>query len=136
MTDSGFDPLNQPWSYRLQGYLRHKNDEHLEALVLESQRYFEARLIHHLPASSSWHTASGTYRIAALLFLFDRGMVDRVSIQDNSWYYWPASCAESWILSQPAMLPIAEPMLELLSALRRDVTLNQSSTSLKNEEPA
>ena len=136
MIDSGFDPLNQPWSFRLQGYLNHKNDEHLEALVLETQRFFECRVIHHLAAGSVWHQAQNTHRIAALLFLVDRGMVDRVTTIERVSLYRPNPCVESWILSQPAMLPIAEPLLELVSALRRDVALSQPNANLKNEEPA
>lgn len=136
MIEPGFDPLNQPWSFRLQGYLHHKNDEHLEALVLETQRFFECRVIHHLASSSIWHQTQNTHRIAALLFLVDRGMVDRVTTIERVSLYRPNPCVESWILSQPAMLPIAEPMLELVSALRRDVALSQPNANLKNEEPA
>lgn len=43
MNDSSFDALlNQTWNGHLEGYLHHKNDEHVEALILEVQPLLRA----------------------------------------------------------------------------------------------
>ena len=137
MNDPGFDAiLNQTWIGNLDGYLHHKNDEHLEALILEVQRFFERRLITYFPPKSIWHASNCSRRVAAVLFLVDRGILDRILQSDSSIIYRPVTSSESWILSQTDLLPVAAPLLELISAFRRDVAFATNDSNLKNEEPA
>ncbi len=137
VNDSSFDALlNQTWNGHLEGYLHHKNDEHVEALILEVQRFFERRLVVHLAPNSIWHISLCSRRVAAILFLVDRGIVQRILHSQPSVLYRPATSAEHWLLSQQELLPITDPVLELLSALRRDVALATNDSNLINEEPA
>ena len=137
MNDPGFDAiLNQTWIGDLEGYLHHQNDEHLEALILEVQRFFERRLISYFTPKSIWHVSSCSRRVAAILFLVDRGIVNRILQPDSSTVYRPVTSSEHWILSQTDLLPVTDPLLELLSALRKDVALATNDSNLKNEEPA
>lgn len=137
MNDPGFDAiLNQTWIGNLEGYLHHKNDEHLEALILEVQRFFERRLITYFSTKSIWHLSNCNRRVAAVLYLVDRGILDRILQSDASIIYRPVITAENWILSQTDLLPVTAPLLELISAFRRDVALATSDSNLKNEEPA
>lgn len=137
MNDPGFDAiLNQTWLGQLEGYLHHKNDEHLEALILEVQRFFERRLIGYFSPKSIWHVSHCSRRVAAVLFLVDRGIVNRILQTDPTILYSPVSSAEDWVLSQTELLPVNAPLLELISAFRRDVALSINDSNLKNEEPA
>ncbi len=110
--------LSRQWTDRLAGYRRHRNDEHLEALVEEALRYAGLHLENDLASSSYWSRASLGRRVAVLLFLVDRGVVDRQTHKGKR-VYTPRDHAESWVVSQPALSPYVEPTLELIAALRR-----------------
>src|SRR5262245_25447351 len=69
---------SRQWVGRLAPYRHHRNDEHREALVEEALRYAGFHLEHELSNSSYWASAPLARRVAVLLFLVDRGAVDRV----------------------------------------------------------
>ena len=111
--------LSRQWTDRLAAYRRHRNDEHLEALVEEALRYTGMHLENDLTSSSYWARAPLSRRVAVLLFLVDRGVVDR-QVHRGKRVYAPREKAEAWVASQPALAPYIEPTLELLAALRHE----------------
>ena len=111
--------LSQQWIDRLAGYRRHQNDEHLEALVEEALRYTGFHLENDLSTSPYWSTAPLMRRVAVLLFLVDRGVVERRLFKGRP-VFTPNEDAESWVAAQPSLAPYAGPTLELLAALRHD----------------
>jgi hypothetical protein len=112
--------ISRPWTDRLASYLNHRNDEHLEALVEEARRYTGLHLENDLSASRFWSKAPLARRIAVLLYLVDRGVVERKVFQGRR-VYQPLENAESWVIGQPALGPYLEPTLELIAALRREL---------------
>ena len=69
--------LSRQWTDALACYRRHRNDEHLEALVEEAVRYAGMHLENDLASSSYWSKAPLARRVAVLLFLVDRRVVER-----------------------------------------------------------
>lgn len=120
MPASSVRDLSRQWTDRLAAYRRHRNDEHLEALVEEAARYTGIRLEHELAESSYWAKASLARRVAVLLFLVDRGVVERRSLQGQI-AYQPRENAELWVASQPSLTPYVGPTLELIAALRNEM---------------
>jgi hypothetical protein len=112
--------LCRQWNDRLSAYRRHRNDEHLEALVDEAHRYCGLHLENDLSRSSFWEKAPLSRRAAVLLYLVDKGVVDRRSVKGRR-LYEPTDSAEAWVAAQPALAPYAAPTLELIAALRREV---------------
>ncbi len=119
MPASSVHDLSRQWIDRLAPYRRHRNDEQREALVEEAARYAGVRLEHDLSASSYWSKAPLARRVAVLLFLVDRRVVVR-SVQDGHVIYSPTFDAESWVSSQPTLVPYLAPTLELIAALRHE----------------
>jgi hypothetical protein len=112
--------LSRQWTDRLAAYRRHRNDEHLEALVEEAVRHAGLHLENDLSGSAYWSKAPLARRVAVLLYLVDRGVVER-QVCDGRRIYRPTETAEQWVASQPSLAPYAVPALELIAALRRDV---------------
>lgn len=110
----------RPWTDRLASYLNHRNDEHLEALVEEARRYAGLHLENDLSGSRFWSKAPLSRRVAVLLYLVDRGVVERKVFQGRR-VYQPLEHAETWVLQQPALSPYLEPTLELVAALRHEL---------------
>gem|GEM_PF-1123673 len=111
--------LARQWIGRLAIYRRHRNDEHLEALVEEALRFTGFHLEHDLVGSEYWSKAPLARRVAVLLFLVDRGVVDRVLVQGRC-VFVPTDQAESWVASQSGLAPYRDATLELIAALRRE----------------
>jgi hypothetical protein len=103
----------------LASYRRHRNDEHIEALVEEALRYVGIHLENDLSCSDYWANAPLARRVAVLLFLVDRGIVLRTSAQGRR-VYEPVESAETWVTEQPTLAPYRTPTLELIAALRRE----------------
>ena len=82
MPASSVRDLSRQWTDRLASYRRHRNDEHLEALVEEALRYTGLHLENELSSSPYWSHAPLSRRVAVLLFLVDRGIVNRESIRN------------------------------------------------------
>lgn len=120
MPASSVRDLSRQWNDRLASYRRHRNDEHLEALVEEAVRYTGLHLENDLADSSYWAKAPLSRRVAVLLFLVDRGVVDRVTVKGKRAYV-ARDNAETWAVSQPALTPYTAPTLELIAALRNDL---------------
>ena len=109
--------LSRPWSERLAAYRNHRNDEHLEALVDEAARFAGLHLENDLAHSPYWSKRSLAHRVAILLYLVDRGVVERQTCRGRR-VYQPREDAEAWVLAQPSLTPYADPTLELVAALR------------------
>ncbi len=119
MPASSVRDLSRQWVDLLAPYRRHRNDEHLEALVEEALRYTGFHLEHDLSRSEYWSKAPLGRRVAVLLFLVDRGVVQRTIAQGRR-LYEPVESAEQWVAAQETLAPYRTPTLELLAALRRE----------------
>lgn len=117
MPASSVRDFARSWTGSLADYRNHANDEHLEALIEEAARYAGLHLENDLSRSQYWSKASLGRRIAVLLFLVDRGVVNRRTVKGRR-FYEPTPDAESWVISQPSLTPYVQPSLELIGALR------------------
>lgn len=111
--------LSRHWIGRLSSYRRHLNDEHREALIAEAVRYAGFRLESELARNAYWKDVPLMRRAAVLLYLVDRGAVDRV-VRQGRVAFEPTPDAERWVCHQPALTPFLEPTLALVAAMRRD----------------
>lgn len=109
--------LSRPWNGRLAAYRGHQHDEHREALVAEALRFVGMVLENDLIASAYWSEAPLARRAAVLLFLVDRGAVDRRAAEGR-YHYEATAEAESWVAAQPSLAPYLDATLELIAALR------------------
>lgn len=113
--------LSRPWVQRLSHFRLHRNDEHREALIVETLRFAGLELENDLCSSSYWSEAPLARRVALLLYLVDRGAVDRV-VNDGRVGFAPVANAEQWVAEQPTLAPYQEPTLDLIAALRSSQT--------------
>ena len=112
--------LARHWVGRLAHYGSHRNDEHCLALFDEAIRYAGLHLENDLVHSKYWSAMPLHQRAVVLLFLVDRGVVER-GVRRGRRVFEPLPHAESWVESQPSLLPYLRETLELLSALRHEV---------------
>ncbi|MBV8232464.1 MAG: hypothetical protein JO329_20980 [Planctomycetaceae bacterium] len=119
MPDSSVRELSRQWVDRLAPYRQHRNDEHLEALVEETLSYAGSQLAGELSQSEYWSKAPLARCVAALLFLVDRGIVNRVAHQGVR-VFEPTEGAEAWASETEALAPYRAPTLELIASLRRE----------------
>lgn len=127
MPASTFHDLPRQWVDRLACYRRHRNDEHLEALVEEAARFAGLHLENDLSLSEYWSKAPLARRVAVLLYLVDQGVVERKTL-DGRRVYEPTEGAETWVANQSALAPYLAPTLELIAALRHEQTRQPRST--------
>ena len=104
---------------RLASYRDHRNDEHLEALIEDALRFTGLHLEDSLSRSEFWSKAPLARRVAVLLFLVDRGIVERRARQGRR-VYEPIETAEAWVADQASLASYRLPTLELIAALRDD----------------
>jgi hypothetical protein len=109
------------WTGRLRHYRSHRNDEHVRALIDEAIRYVGLHLENDLCRSEYWAQVPLGRTAAILLFLVDRGIVERTARHGRR-IFEPMPNAESWVLSQGSIRPYASSFLELLSALRHELS--------------
>jgi hypothetical protein len=112
--------LARDWNGRLAHYATHRNDEHRFALLEEAARYTGLHLENDLARSEFWSRSPLHQRAAVLLFLVDRGVVERTTRRGRR-VYEPLAHAESWSEDQPSLRPFRGPILELLNALRLEL---------------
>jgi hypothetical protein len=112
--------LSRDWTGRLAHYAAHRNDEHRFALVDEAARYSGLHLENDLARSEFWSASPLHQRAAVLLFLVDRGVVER-STRRGRRVYEPLAHAESWVENQNSLRPFRGPIRELLAALRLEL---------------
>ena len=112
--------LPRLWTGSLSHFRRHRNDEHLEALIAEALRYSGLHLENDLSSSPYWSKASLTRRVALLLFLVDRGVVARVAAKQGRTTFEAREGATAWAISQPSMAAYLVPTLEFIAALQSD----------------
>jgi hypothetical protein len=110
--------IAQTWSHRLAPYRKHRNVEHLEALVDEAVHFAGFELEGRLGRSPFWCEFPLIYRAAVLLFLVDRGIVERRTRAGRR-AYRPTTDAEHRILADVGHSPYLLPTLELVQALRQ-----------------
>lgn len=113
--------LRDTWTGRLAHYRSHRNDEHLFALFDEVIRYAGLHLENDLCRSEYWSRVPLKHRVAVLLFLVDRGVVER-SFRHGRRVFEPLPHAESWVSAQSPLRPHLKPTLELIAALRGELT--------------
>jgi hypothetical protein len=111
--------MSRQWSGRLAHYRRHQNDEHLNALVEEAVRYSGLHLENDLSASEYWSKAPLARRLAVLLYLVDRSIVNREVLKGRI-VYVPVETAEAWVRAQTSLASYQLPTLELMAALRSE----------------
>ncbi len=111
--------FSRRWTGRLAHYRSHHNAEHLEALMAEALRYTGVALENDLEHSSHWSNVPLSRRVALLLFLVDRGVVNRTTRSGRAGYE-AQSDAVNWVLAQPSMIPYLIPTLEFLSAIQTE----------------
>jgi len=107
------------WNGRLAHFRRHRNDEHREALISEALRFVGFRLESDLSGSSYWAEAPLARRVAVLLYLLDRGAVERVG-GSGQITFEAVPGAEDWARSQSVLAPYLAATLDLIAAIRRD----------------
>jgi hypothetical protein len=112
--------LARHWIGKLAHYGVHRNDEHCLALLEEAVRYTGLHLENDLAHSKYWSAMPLHQRAVVLLFLVDRGVVER-GIRRGRRVYEPLPHAESWVESQVSLRPYLKETLELLAALRREL---------------
>ena len=112
--------LARHWIGKLAHYGTHRNDEHCLALLEEAVRYAGMHLENDLSRSKYWSAMPLHQRAVVLLFLVDRGVVER-GIRNGRRVYEPLPHAESWVESQSTLRPYLKETLELLAALRREL---------------
>ncbi len=106
------------WKGHLAHFRAHRNSEHLEALLNEAARFTGLQLEIDLEMSAYWSAQPLLRRALVLLYLVDRGVVERRMV-DGRACYEPTLVAESWISRQHALIPYLMPTLELVAALRK-----------------
>jgi len=111
--------LSRLWTGSLSHFRRHRNDEHLEALIAEALRYTGLHLENDLSGSPYWSKAPLARRVALLLFLVDRGVVVRV-VRQGRMVYEANKEASAWAVGQPSLASYLVPSLEFLAALQAD----------------
>ena len=111
--------ISRRWTGRLAHYRVHGNAEHLEALTTEALRYVGMHLENDLAHSSYWADATLSRRVALLLFLVDRGVVNRV-VRTGRVAFEAQADAVSYVLAQPSLIPYLVPCLEFLSAVQAE----------------
>jgi hypothetical protein len=112
--------LARRWQGALAHYARHRNDEHRLALFEETVRYAGLHLENDLSSSEYWSAMPLHQRAIVLLFLVDRGVVER-TVRRGRRVFEPLPHAESWVESQPGLRPYLKQTLELLAALRHEL---------------
>jgi hypothetical protein len=113
--------LRATWTGRLAHYRVHRNDEHLEALFDEATRYVGLHLENDLGQSDHWSGVTLRHAAAILLFLVDKGVVAQ-TIRHGRRVFEPLPHAESWISDQTSLRRYLMPLIELVSALRHDLS--------------
>jgi hypothetical protein len=112
--------LARDWNGRLAHFALHHNDEHRQALLGEAVRYAGLHLENDLARSRFWSELPLSERAAVLLFLVDRGVIERTTRRGRR-VFEPLAHAETWVENQRALQPFVKPVLELLSALRLEL---------------
>ncbi len=121
MPASSVRDLSRQWTGRLAHYRRHRNDEHLDALIEEAVRYGGLHLENDLSASDYWSKSPLARRVAVLLYLVDRGVVDR-GVRQGRIAYIPTDDAETWAAAQSCLASYLAPTLELIASLRSELS--------------
>jgi hypothetical protein len=108
------------WSGRLSHYRQHRNDEHLAALFEETVLYVGLHLENDLCNSDHWSEVRLDQTAAILLFLVDKGIVERTT-RFGRRVFEALPHAESWISQQPPLRRFEKELLELVSSLRHEL---------------
>ncbi len=87
--------------------------------MAEALRYTGVSLENDLEHSSHWSNVPLSRRVALLLFLVDRGVVNRTTRSGRTGYEAQGD-AVNWVLAQPSMIPYLIPTLEFLSAIQTE----------------
>jgi hypothetical protein len=110
--------LARTWTTCLATYKTHQNMEHIEALMCEAVRFCGVALEADLKDSPFWNERSLAHRAALLLYLVDRGIVERARTRTGRPMFLVSEGAEEWVMDQLGSSHYTVPTLELLTALR------------------
>lgn len=122
--------LRETWTGRLAHYRSHRNDEHLASLFDEAVCYVGFHLENDLCRSEYWSGVTLTHAAAVLLFLVDRGVVER-TVRYGRRVFEPLPHAESWVSDQASLRRYVAPLLELIRALRHDLSRRSHSGRMR-----
>ena len=120
MSASFVNKMARDWTGRLAHFASHRNDEHRLALFDEAARYAGLHLENDLARSEFWSESPLAERAAVLLFLVDRGVIER-TVRRGHRVFEPLPHSESWVEDQRSLQPFQKPILELLGALRLEL---------------
>lgn len=129
MSASFVNQLARGWTGRLAHFASHRNDEHRLALFGEAVRYAGLHLENDLARSRFWSGLPLSERAAVLLFLVDRGLIERTTRRGRR-VFEPLAHAETWVENQRRFQPFVKPVLELLSALRLELLRRAHSSHI------
>ncbi|WP_165219031.1 hypothetical protein [Aquisphaera insulae] len=135
MRDKLARKFRESWTGRLSHYRQHRNDEHLAALFEETVLYVGLHLEGDLCKSDLWGEVRLDHTAAILLFLVDKGVVER-SIRHGRRVFEALPHAESWISQQPALRRFQKELLELVSAVRHELTRRSHARRSRHEPRA
>ena len=120
MSASFVNKMARDWTGRLAHFALHRNDEHRLALFDEAARYSGLHLENDLARSDFWSESPLAERAAVLLFLVDRGVIERTARRGHR-VFEPTANSESWVEAQRSLQPFQKPILELLRSLRLEL---------------
>jgi len=112
--------MARDWTGRLAHYATHRNDEHRLALYEEAARYSGLHLENDLVRSDFWSESPLSERATVLLFLVDRGVIERTTRRGRR-VFEPLPHATTWVENQRSLQPFRKPIQELLAALRMEL---------------
>lgn len=107
------------WAGHLAPYAAHRHLEHWEALVAEVVRYAGLRLENWLADSPEWRDTPLWLRTSILLYLIDRGLVQRRRCLDGQLVLHVAPGADRRIAIQPIPEVYARALLRLVEAVEQ-----------------
>lgn len=109
--------LTTHWNGRLAHFNSHRNDEHLNALCEETLRFVGMQLENDLCRSEYWSRVPLHRRLAVLLYLVDRGVVEMTARRGRH-RFAVAPHADEWLARTSTIRPFAKATLELIAAIR------------------
>lgn len=120
MNSPRHDFLVYEWTGRLKTYHDHLNNEHTQALFIEVIRFYASSVLKHLADDSYWREIDYRQLFAAFSMLYDRGLVERIVIDDKQVRFRPLAETESELLSSQELIPVADSLMELIGIMRAE----------------
>lgn len=136
------DFLAYQWTGKLKAYYYHLNSEHAQAIVYDFFKYFSIVILSHVPKNSSVAKLNSKQQLAALMLLYDRGLVDRIVLDEAlvstrpvsqtnrvvtetkkkphlQVRFRPHAETESELIQSKELVPVIIPLMELVGIMRQ-----------------